>query len=297
MEGLVERLDPRFLLQKIVGFLPDLALAIVILMATGLAYRLSRPPLEAALRRAGFHDALIEMLVRNLYRFVVFIFGLVMAADQLGVNVGAALAGIGVAGIAIGLAAQDSLANTVAGFLIFWDKPFAVNDWVSVAGQYGRVAQITMRSTRIRTNQNTFVVIPNRKIIDEVLVNHSAHGVTRIDVRVSIAYEQELEVARETLLEAVRGVQGVIAEPAPEVVVTDLSPSSLDLHVRVWIEDASREQAVRVQVAETAKLALDRAGIRIPLPQLTLSLDRVADDVWNRLGGLSGKGGSAAEKT
>ena len=117
-----------------------------------------------------------------------------MAADQIGINVGAALAGIGVAGLAIGFAAQDSLANVIAGFLIFIDKPFEVGDWVTVADNYGASATSRCGRRRIRTNRNTYVVIPNKTIIDTVLVNHSKHGETRIDVPIGIAYKEHLPV-------------------------------------------------------------------------------------------------------
>ena len=299
MDSYLQFLDPRTIVERVVGKLPDVATAILILLATGVLYRVTRPALEAALRRAGFHETLIDMLVRNLYRFVVFVFGMVMAADQLGVNVGAAVAGIGVAGIAVGLAAQDSLANTVAGFLIFWDKPFEVNDWVTVAGQYGKVSHITMRTTRIRTNQNTYVVIPNRKIIDEVLVNHSKHGATRIDVPLGIAYREDVAEARTTLLEAIRSLPDVLADPEPDVVVVGLGDSSVDLRVRVWIGDASREQPVNFRVLEASKRALDAAGIQIPFPHLQLVVDQVEDRVWKGLAALPAlatpRGGGAPE--
>ena len=219
----------------------------------------------------------------NIYRWVVFVFGLVMAADQLGINVAAALAGIGVVGIAVGFAAQDTLANTIAGFVIFLDKPFEVGEWVTVAGEYGRVSNITMRSTRIRTNNNTYVVIPNRKIIDEILVNHSKHGDTRIVVPVGIAYQEDVAAARDVLLDAVAKLDGVLRDPAPDVVTVELGPSSVHLHVRVWIRDAALEQPVFFRALEASKRALDAAGMQIPFPRFQLSVEKVEDRVWERM--------------
>ena len=160
----------------------------LLLLMFWLVYGLTHRPLIGVLERAGLHRALINMLVGNVYRLTVLLFGVIMAADQIGINVGAALAGIGVVGIAGGFAAQDSLANVIAGFLIFMDKPFEVDDWITVADEYGEVHDITMRSTRIRTKRNTFVIIPNKTIIDTVLINHSQQGVTRVDVPIGIAY-------------------------------------------------------------------------------------------------------------
>jgi small conductance mechanosensitive channel len=209
-----------------------------------------------------------------------------MAADQLGINVGAALAGIGIAGIALGFAAQDSLANTIAGFVIFWDKPFEVGDWVEVGSQYGRVTNITIRTTRIRTLRNTYVVIPNKKVIDEVLVNHSKHGETRVDVPVGIAYKESIPRAREVLLQAAAAIDGVLADPAPDVVVTGLGASSVDMEVRVWIVQADREIAIFHRVMEESKLALDAAGIEIPYHHLQLFVEKVEDRVWEKAASL-----------
>jgi len=164
--------------------LPKLFAALVVIVLFWLGYRLTRLPLSGLLERAGLHHTLVNLLVRNLYRDTVMIFALVMAADQIGVNIGAALAGLGVVGIAVGFAAQDSIANVISGIMIFMDKPFEVGDWITVVDQSGEVNDITMRSTRIRTKRNTYVVIPNKTIIDAVLANHSQKGITRVDVPV-----------------------------------------------------------------------------------------------------------------
>lgn len=286
MNSLLEYLDLGQLLTTAITYLPAVFAALVVLTVFWLLYRLTRIPLKAVLERAGLHSALVSTLVDNVYKLTILVFALVMAAGQLGINVAAALAGIGVAGLAIGFAAQDSLANIIAGFTIFLDKPFQVGEWIHVAGQTGEVSGITMRSTRIRTVNNTYVIIPNQKIINEVLVNHSKHGATRVDVPVGIAYKEYIPKAREVLLQAISGVEGVLAEPAMDVVVDALGGSSVDLRVRVWIEDASQQAAVFARVVEASKLALDAAGIQIPYPHLQLFVDNVEDRVWQKIPGV-----------
>lgn len=284
LDEIINRLDVEALVTQIttfvIGFIPDAVVAIAVLIGFWAFYRISSLGLRGLLHRSGIHTTLINMLVDNVYRYAVLGFGIIMAADQIGVNVGAALAGIGVVGIAVGFAAQDTLSNIIAGFLIFLDKPFMVGDWLHVADQVGEVSEITMRTTRIRTKNNTWVVIPNKKIIDEVLVNHSKHGETRIDVPVGIAYKENIPRAREVLLEAVRAVKGVTTSPAPEVIVAGLGASSVDLEVRVWISTASDEPPVFARVVEASKLALDAAGIEIPFPHLQLFFDDVRPAVW-----------------
>ncbi len=281
MNQLLDRVDLR-LLTRAAQFVPSLIAALIVIGAFWIVYRATKEPLRHGLQRAGLHRTLVAMLVDRIYQLALLVFGLVMAADQVGINVGAALAGIGVVGLAIGFAAQDSLANIIAGFLIFIDKPFEVRDWVTVGGNYGSVSDITMRSTRIRTNRNTYVVIPNKTIIDTVLVNHSKHGETRVDVPIGIAYKESITRTREVVLAEVRKVNGIILTPAPDLVVTDMGASSVNMNVRVWIDDASREQPVFFRVMEASKLALDAAGIEIPYPHLQLFLESVDERVWRR---------------
>lgn len=286
MDRIAELIDVKELLTAVVAFVPKVGAALLVLVAFWLIYRVSRPGLRAALHKADFHEALIRLMVDNLYRYAIMIVSLVMAADQLGINVGAALAGLGVAGIALGFAAQDSVANVISGIMIFWDKPFIVGDWIRTEGNCGKVTEITLRSTRIRTNRNTYVVIPNKSVIDAVLENYSKHGELRIDVPIGIAYKEDIRQAREVLLEAVRKIPGVMAQPQPDVVVESLGDSSVNLLVRAWIETADEMQPKTFVVVEASKLALDAAGIQIPYPHLQLFVDDVEERVIRKVAPL-----------
>jgi small conductance mechanosensitive channel len=296
MQNLIAGLDPDQLIDMLLGFIPKATAALIVLLAFWLVLRITRPTLKMILRRAEFSDVLVRLLVDNVYRFTLIGLALVMAASQLGINVAAALAGIGVLGIAVGFAAQDSIANTIAGFLIFWDKPFQVGDVIKTQGLYGVVRNITMRTTRIRTPSNTFVILPNRKIIEDVLVNHSMFGETRVDVPVGIAYKEDIREARRVILEALPAVEGLQERPEPTVVVNALGDSSVNLSVRVWVDDATQELPVRFRVVEACKLALDAAGIQIPFPHLQLFVDDVEDRVWSgaaRVPALARSGGDS----
>jgi small conductance mechanosensitive channel len=267
----------------LVAFIPRMALAALILAGFWVLQRATRPPLRGALRRTSMDEALVAILADNIYKMALFAFALIMAAAQLGVDVTAALAGISVTGLAIGFAAQESLANMIAGFLIFWDKPFLVGDFISVQGQYGRVVEITLRSTRVRTMENTYVVLPNQQIINDVLVNHTKNGEVRVNVPIGIAYKESIPEARRVLLEAVRSLPGVVTTPEPDVVSVELADSSVNLHVRVWVDEPDQERPVFARVLEVSKLALDAAGIQIPYPHLQLFVEQVEDRVWQRL--------------
>jgi len=283
MDTLTELLNVQELLTRLVTFLPRLLMAVVMYLGFWVLFRLTRSSIDAILRRSGLDAVLVTLLVDKVYRFVLLTFGLVMAAGQVGINVGAALAGIGVVGIAVGFAAQDLLSNVIAGLVIFWDEPFRVDDFIRIQDQYGRVTDITLRSTRIRTNQNTYVVIPNKNIIDDVLVNHSKHGETRVDVPVGIAYKEQISKARDVLLAAAAGVDGVLDDPDVSVVVEELGSSSVNLKIRVWISEAKSEKPIYFAVLEACKVALDDAGIQIPFPHLQLFVDDVEDRVLQKV--------------
>lgn len=285
-QGLV---DVQLLLTRIVAFIPDLIAAVILFVGFQFLYKITRIPIVAALNRTNLHEKLIELLIDSLYRYTLMVFGLVMALDQLGVNVTAALAGIGVAGIALGFAAQDAVANVISGFLIFLDKPFEVGNWVQVEGQFGQVANITLRTTRIRTNQNTYVVIPNKNIIDSVLENFTKHGELRVDVPVGIAYKESIQAAREAILKRIpEKIDWVRADPRPDVVATELGDSSVNLLVRVWIDEAKDRPKTFVEVVEQSKIALDEAGIQIPFPHLQLFVEDVQEPVWKGMRALKG---------
>jgi small conductance mechanosensitive channel len=258
---LQEWIDPKAIGTSVVAFLPRLLAAGLILVLFWITYRVIRPPLREALRRGHLDAALIGLLVDNIYRLTLIVAAVVIAAGQVGINILPALAGLGIAGIALGFAAQDSVANVISGFLIFWDKPFVAGDYVSVLDQYGRVDEITLRTTRLRTPSNSYVVIPNRKIIESTLVNHSKHGGMRVDVPVAIASGESLAKARDALLPAVTTLSGVAPKPEPDVVVTALKTGSVDLMVRAWIDDAALERPVFCRVTEACLEALERAGI------------------------------------
>lgn len=287
MQDLLEIVNLTNILNVAITFAPKALAALLVLLVFWLLMRVTTPGIRRLLTRARLAEPLIRLVVDNLYRWTIFTIALVMAASQLGIDVAAALAGIGVVGIAVGFAAQETIANMIAGFLIFWDRPFEVGHYVTTLGKYGEVRNITMRTTRIRTPENTYVVLPNKQIIGELLVNHSMYGHTRVNVPLGIAYKEDIRQARPVLLEAARATEGVLDAPAPDVVTTELGGSSVNLEVRVWIKDAKEELPVFFRTLEACKLGLDAAGIEIPYPHLQLFVDDVRPPVWNKLSQLT----------
>ncbi|CAN5745660.1 mechanosensitive ion channel family protein [soil metagenome] len=258
---------------RFVAHANGIAKASLILIVGIIGYYLTAALIRKILLKSRMQEAFARILVDNVYKTLIIVVTVIAAANQLGINITAPLAGLGIAGIAIGFAAQDSLSNIIASFLIFFDKPFHVGDHITLGEYYGRIERITMRSTRIRTQDNTYVVIPNQKIINEVLIDHTTNGDTRIVVPVSISYESSIDEAREAILAHVSLIEGVAQKPAADVVVSSLGDSGVNLLVRVWIKDASIERRTFYRTVETTKRALDAAGINIPYPHMHITKD------------------------
>ncbi|HEX2251630.1 MAG TPA: mechanosensitive ion channel family protein [Thermoanaerobaculia bacterium] len=268
--------DPSFwqllgdhLVARFLEFLPNLLRALVVLAGFYLLYRLVRGVLHGVVRRTNADPSVLGIAGR-LTKYVLVAFALVMAASQLGFNVGSVVAGLGILGLAVGLAAQESLSNVVAGLTILWDRPYRVGDNVTIAGTFGQVKEITLRTTRILTMERLDAILPNREIVTQKIVNHTLNPQLRLPVVLSIAYKEDTREARKVLLAAVAGHPLILEEPPPAVVVTELGASGVNLELRVWLRDPHAEREALFAMTEIAKVALDEAGIEIPFPQLTL---------------------------
>jgi len=256
---------------RAIDFLPSLGAALVVLIVAFLLYRVTAGILRGLLRRTHA-DSAVQDIVLRLVKFLVFAFALVMAAGQLGFQVGSVLAGLGIVGLTVGLAAQDSLANLVAGITILWDRPFHIGDNVTIAGTYGQVRQIGLRTTRLLTVDQVDAILPNKMVINEKILNHTLTPQLRLNVPVGIGYDADIGAARQALLAAVAGHPQLAEDPKPKVVVKELGDSAVQLELRAWLRDPHKEREVFCELLELAKVTLDQAGIEMPFPQRTLHL-------------------------
>lgn len=218
-------------------------------------------------------------LLNTVVRFVVIALGVLVGLQTMGVDITPVLAGAGVLGLAISLAAKDTLSNLIAGILLILDRPFQVGDRIelwnapSETGTWGDVVEIGLRATKIRNPDNLLVVIPNNEIMKRDIVNYTASGShIRLRIPIGIAYDADIEKAREAILEAAREVSGVKERPAPIVILRSFGESSIDLQLRVWIDNARDRRAVADEITERVKRRFDERGIEIPYPKRDLYL-------------------------
>jgi len=238
-----------------------------------LLYRVLARVIDGTLRRSHRVNLGVRQLIKRSFRLVFVAFAVVVVLGELGMNVGALIAGLGIAGIALGFAARDTLENFISGITILLDQPFRVGDNVVIEDTFGTVQEITLRSTRIRTLNNEVAVLPNAHMIQQKLINHTLLGVLRIVVPFGIAYKEYPQQAREAVLKATQGDNRLHPDYPPSVVVTAMNESSVDMELRLFLKDPQLEIAVRFDYLERVREALRQADIEIPFPHLQLFID------------------------
>jgi small-conductance mechanosensitive channel len=218
-------------------------------------------------------DIIFDLLIR-FSNFIIYIVAGIIALDLLGINVVPFIAGAGVVGIAIGFAAKDTLSNLIAGILLIIDRPFEVGDrievWTAPAGSatWGDVIDIGLRATKIKTTDNIVIIIPNNEIMLRDIINYTIiSDDIRLRINIGIAYDADLQKAKNAILQVAQATEGVADEPPPKVVVRNFGESSVDLQLRVWIHDARRRMDTISYITDKIKETFDAQGIEIPYPK------------------------------
>jgi MscS family membrane protein len=218
-------------------------------------------------------DIVFDLLIR-FSDFIVYTVAIIIALDTLGINVVPFIAGAGVAGVAIGFAAKDTLSNLIAGVLLIIDRPFEVGDrievWNAPAGSatWGDVLDIGLRATKIKTTDNIVIIIPNNEIMLRDIINYTIISENiRVRINIGIAYDADLQKAKKIILEGAKTTEWVLDDPPPKVVVRNFGESSVDLQLRVWINDARQRMNTISYITDKVKEAFDAGGIEIPYPK------------------------------
>lgn len=254
-------------------FLPNALTAFLAFLILYAMYRAIDSMLGQVLERSRRIDAGLQNLLLKTYRVVALVLIAVIVLGQLGVNTTGLLAGLSIAGIAVGFAARDSLENFISGITILIDEPFKVGDNIEIGDQFGEVDEITLRSTRVRTVRNEIVIVPNTQMITDVLINHTKRNTIRVDIPFGIAYDERPAEARAVLLPLVEDDDRILQKPSPSVVVTELADSSVNMTLRFYLRNPKEEVPVRWEYTEKVREALREADIEIPFPHLQLHID------------------------
>ena len=216
-------------------------------------------------------DRLIPLL-QKIMKAVVIILAFIFIFDAWDIDISPLLATAGIAGIAIGFAVRDSLANILGGIQLVMDKTFKVGDKIQIeSGDMGVILDIGLRSTKLKTYDNEVIYIPNGQLANARVKNFTVPDLSiRVNVEFGVEYGSDSEKVRQVVLEAVQKIEGVLEDPAPVVQFLKMSDFSLDYVVRVWVNDYSGAFDMKLKVTDVVYNALNKAGIGIPFPTRTI---------------------------
>jgi small conductance mechanosensitive channel len=195
----------------------------------------------------------------------VRLLGLLIALSQVGFALGPLLAGLGIAGFIAGFALQDTLANFAAGVMILVYRPFDIGDSIEAGGASGAVSAMSMVSTRIRTDDNQALIVPNGRIWGDVIKNLTAEKTRRVDLSFRVHYGEDVEKIEKLLGEIVNSQPRILKDPPAIVKLNALADAALEFVVRSWVKTEDYSEACW-DLTRAVKLRFDQESIRAALP-------------------------------
>lgn len=258
-------------LQNAVLSLPNLIAAMVIFVVMLFAAGLAANAVQRASQRRGIRTE-STLLLSRATRWVIIAIGIIWALEQVNFNVTGFVAALGILGFTIGFALQDISKNFVAGILLLWQQPFNIDDVITVAGYTGKITDVSIRATEMRTLDGLQVLIPNAEVYTSPITNFTKASVRRLELRIGVSYATDLEKATRVALEAVNALPDVLDDDlAPSVVFDNFGDSSVDFKLYYWIDTATTQfQIAQDQGIKAVKAAFERESIEIPFPIRTM---------------------------
>jgi small-conductance mechanosensitive channel len=211
-------------------------------------------------------DAILRGFLRNLAYAAGVVVVLIAALDFAGVPTTSLLAVVGAVGLGFGLAVKDSLSNIASGVMLIVLRPFRAGDVVQIAGLEGTVDAVRIFQTHLHTPDNRTIILPNSQITAGPIVNHSQRGGRRLEVTMAVGYDDDLAAARAVLLGVAGSNARVRREPAPDVIVAEMTDAKVALQLRAWV-DADALPAAKAELQEAAWQAFVARNLRAPAPQ------------------------------
>ena len=214
-------------------------------------------------------DTTVTHFVGSILKYTILVFVVIAALGRVGVQTASFVAIIGAAGLAIGLALQGSLSNFAAGFLLIIFRPIKAGEFIEVAGTNGVVQSVQLFTTTLTSGDNKMVVVPNSAILNGTIVNYSRMPTRRVDMTFSVAYSADLRQAKQILENLLQADKRILPDPAWTVAVSALTPTSVDLVVRPWVNTGDY-WPVWFDLQEQVKLAFEQAGFEVPVPKMAV---------------------------
>jgi small-conductance mechanosensitive channel len=227
---------------------------------------------EWATKTKSTADDRMIPLIEKILKAVVLILAVIFIFNAWNINISPLLATAGIAGLAVGLAVKDSLANIIGGLQLVFDKTFKVGDKVQLeSGELGVILDVGLRSTKLKTYDNEVIYIPNGQLANAKIKNYTQPDLSiRVNVNFGVVYGVDTEKVREVVLEAVKKIDKVLEDPEPIVQFLKMSDFSLDFVARAWVESYTDAYSTSIKMTDEIYNALNRAKIGIPFPTRTI---------------------------
>ncbi|MBE9043210.1 mechanosensitive ion channel family protein [Pleurocapsales cyanobacterium LEGE 10410] len=272
----------RELLRDIVNNLPSLVGAIIVIAITwGVAKAVRYIAYSWARQTEG--DSNTELLIGRLSYGGVWVVGCVIALGVMGLDFGALLGALGLTSVAIGFSLKDVLSNYISGVILLAARPFRINDQVVIGDYEGTITQIQLRATTMKTYDGRVVYIPNQEVFQASIINNTASSFRRSSVMVGIDYGEDISQAIAVINQVLNSVEQVESQPAPDVLVSELAASTVNLEIRFWVDSRrSGFLATTSKVAQTVKEALEAADIDMPTDIYTLIVREMPQELISK---------------
>lgn len=248
-------------------FAINISIALLILAATLFLSKWAAKTARRVLSRVrGFrHDPTVLSFSVQVVRVLVLIIGLIAVLQRLGVQTTSIIAVLGAASLAVGLALQGTLSNVASGFMLLVLRPYRVGEVIDIGGVSGTVQRLDLFTTQLSNANNHKIVIPNSKVLSDVVTNLTGQKTRRIEIKFTVGYGEDLNRTRSVLAEMAKSHEKVLTDPHPWTGVTALLDSAVEVTLHAWVEVGDWWQT-QADLMQGGKEALDAAGIEIPFP-------------------------------
>lgn len=237
-------------------------ICVLIAAAAFLAARLC----SRLIQRARWLDDLLRPMLSVTASAAVYVVAALFVLDRLGVNTAGLVALVGAAGLTVGFALRDTLANIAAGIMLLVLRPFKAGDFVTIGATSGTVDSVRLFNTVLKTADGLYVSEPNSAVAGAEIINFSRNPTRRVTVTIGIAYEDELDIGLEVFRRVAAQETRFLPDPPPSVAVSALADSSVNITLRGWVNNADY-WTVLFDLTRILKLEIDKAGLSIPFPQ------------------------------
>lgn len=256
---------------ELIQFGKTIVLVLVVVAAAWIITRVTNKAIKKIVAKFPAVDEALAQVLGNVARVLIWLLAFLIVLDLFGVNTASILTVLGAAGLAIGLAMKDSLSNIAAGLMLLILRPYKLGDYVDCGSVSGTIKEMGLFSTILETVDGLFIAAPNSAVFGSPVKNYSRNPLRRADITVGVAYGDSLAKAIEVLQTLMAQNEKILKEPAQQVLVSDLSDSSVKLTLRYWTKSGDYWEvfwAVKAQL----KPAIEAAGLTIPFPQCVVTM-------------------------